>query len=212
MERSAELHSGRFELRCDAPFPPKRDSQTAQCAPEPEAPAKGSAQNPASSHGRREVLRGAAVGIGERIRGVARTASLAVFEVAHFPNFASSVVRKAREILARSVSEGDRSQRVEGVPSLTLRVVMERSAELHSGRFELRCMPFPPKRDSQTVQCAPEPKAPAKGSAQNPASSHGRREVLRGAAVGIGERIRGVARTPSLALRVLVSLDREDRT
>ncbi len=66
------------------------------------------------------------------------------FGKAAFPGFLSSVVRKAREILTRSVSEGDPFSRVEGVPSLTLFEVA------HFRIFLLRCAECPrnpnPKR------------------------------------------------------------------
>ncbi len=47
----------------------------------------------------------------------------------HISEFPSSDVRNAREILTRSVSEGDTSQRFESVPSLTLRVEKDRNAQ-----------------------------------------------------------------------------------
>ncbi len=56
----------------------------------------------------------------------------------HISDFPSSDVRNAREILTRSVSEGDTSQRFQSVPSLTLRVEKDRNVQLPNWRFGLR--------------------------------------------------------------------------
>ncbi len=57
----------------------------------------------------------------------------------HISEFPSSDVRNAREILTRSVSEGDTSQRFQSVPSLTLRVEKDRNVQLQNlrSRYEL---------------------------------------------------------------------------